>query len=293
VPQDVWKLDKLEPEVLAIYHRLTPEQKRGYLEIIRKVEVLPGEPLESHLYPDPDAPAELIDAIQAIADSEAKAHRKPPEVRVLVVSTDTVLSDSTAIILRCRGYNATVAHSCATAVKAARRLSPDVLIAFPQFELRGALDMALQVRQSLPACTVLFICLWSAASELAANCHANDYGFEIRLMPLHPLDLLAWLRSAANTCAEDEQPLAYVYPPPGSTDTARRPRPPIARLPKPKPAGPPKAPISEATRRRIAQVSSAIFAVTVAATLARVINPLLATAVLVLLAGGWLRWIAV
>ncbi len=115
--------------------------------------------------------------------------------KVLVVDDEHVIADTLAIILNQNGFEALPAYTGEDAIDRARKLRPDLLISdviFKNESITG-IDVAIQVRQSVPGCKILLFSGQAATADLLETARAQGHEFEILAKPVHPQDLLAKL----------------------------------------------------------------------------------------------------
>ena len=120
------------------------------------------------------------------------AKRKP---RVLVVDDEKVIADTLAIILNQNGFEALPIYTGQDAIDRARKLRPNLLISdviFKNEPITG-IDVAIEVRHSVPGCKILLFSGQAATADLLETARAQGHEFEILAKPVHPQDLLAKL----------------------------------------------------------------------------------------------------
>jgi len=122
------------------------------------------------------------------------SHAKP---KVLVVDDEHVIADTLAIILNQNGFDAQPIYTGEDAINQARRLRPNLLISDVIFknEAITGIDVAIQVRKSLPGCKILLFSGQAATADLLEEARACGHEFDLLAKPVHPQDLLSKLRS--------------------------------------------------------------------------------------------------
>lgn len=115
--------------------------------------------------------------------------------KVLVVDDEHVIADTLAIILNQNGFEALPIYTGEDAINRARKMRPDLLISDVIFknEAITGIDVAIQVRQSVPGCKILLFSGQAATADLLENARAQGHEFEILAKPVHPQDLLSKL----------------------------------------------------------------------------------------------------
>ena len=135
-------------------------------------------------------------AQQALAEMDKKSdiQSKP---KVLVADDERVIADTLAIILNRSGYEASAVYTGNEAVAFARHAEPDLIISEAILPDINGIEAASQIREFLPSCKVLFLCLsrGGATAELLNSALAQGHEFGFIAKPAHPLDLLAWLKN--------------------------------------------------------------------------------------------------
>jgi CheY-like chemotaxis protein len=122
------------------------------------------------------------------------ASRNKP--KVLVVDDEQVIADTLAIILNREGFDATPVYSGTDAVARARRTPPDLVITDVAMPELNGIEAAIQIRSFLPSCKILLFSGKATTADLLEEARARGHEFEILAKPVHPLDLLAKLKSS-------------------------------------------------------------------------------------------------
>jgi DNA-binding response OmpR family regulator len=117
---------------------------------------------------------------------------KQAKPKVLVVDDERVIADTLAIILNQNGFDAVPIYTGQDAIDHALKLRPNLLISDVVFknEAITGIDVAIQVRHSVPGCKVLLFSGQAATADLLENARAKGHEFEILAKPVHPQDLL-------------------------------------------------------------------------------------------------------
>jgi DNA-binding response OmpR family regulator len=116
--------------------------------------------------------------------------RKP---RVLVVDDERIIANTLAMILSRSGYDALTAYCGETAIEAAPRFEPDLLISDVVMPGITGIETAIQIRAAHPACKVLLFSGQAASINILELARSQEHKFEMLLKPIHPADLLARL----------------------------------------------------------------------------------------------------
>lgn len=113
---------------------------------------------------------------------------------VFIVDDEMVISNTLAMILNQKGFNATAFQNPMAALEAAPTAQPDVLISDVVMSGMNGIELGRQLRQICSECKVLLISGQPETAELLTK--ANDEGcvFDILAKPIHPAILLEKLR---------------------------------------------------------------------------------------------------
>jgi CheY-like chemotaxis protein len=163
--------------------------------------------------------------------------------KVLVSDDERVIADTLAIILNQHGYEALAVYTSKDQVEMARSFRPDFIISDVIKPDMDGIEAAILVRGFLPSCKILLFSGQAATADLLESARARGYEFEIFAKPVHPQDLLAWLRGDSVPYVA-RQPVIYVPsalpspPPPIPIETPAK----AVRLPAKKPEKTPITP---------------------------------------------------
>lgn len=113
-----------------------------------------------------------------------------PKPRVLIVDDESAISDTLALILNLRGFEAKAVHSGEQAVDEATRWNPDVLIADVFLGGITGIDTAIRVGEIVPSCRIVLFSGQPATAELLRTAEERGHSFDIFAKPLHPTDLI-------------------------------------------------------------------------------------------------------
>ena len=115
--------------------------------------------------------------------------------RVLVVDDERVIADTLSIILNQNGFDASAIYTGHEAIDRACSTRPDLMISDVIFknETITGIDVAIQVRKSVPECKILLFSGQAATADLLETARAQGHEFEILAKPVHPQDLLSKL----------------------------------------------------------------------------------------------------
>ncbi len=114
----------------------------------------------------------------------------PEKPYVLVVDDEPLIADTLAAILSHNGYQAAVACSSAQAIERVHRHRPEVLITDFQMPDADGIELALTIRDIMPACRILVFSGHATPDELIFRMRQRGCSFEILTKPLPPGELL-------------------------------------------------------------------------------------------------------
>ena len=111
-------------------------------------------------------------------------------VHILVVDDERIIADTLGLILKGRGFDATVTYSGEDALKIAEILRPDVLLSDVVLAGMNGIELALSTLQSWPSCKVILFSGDVATTKLLNDAEVQGYHFEVLAKPVQPQDLL-------------------------------------------------------------------------------------------------------
>lgn len=126
--------------------------------------------------------------------------RYPRGYKVQIVDDERALTDSLVLILRQRGILAMGSYSGQTGLEDALSWRPNVALIDVLLPDASGIEIAVALRQQLPACRVLLMSGQATTADLLDDSQAQGDRFEVLPKPLSPEDLLARieaLRAAA------------------------------------------------------------------------------------------------
>ena len=113
--------------------------------------------------------------------------------RIFVVDDEKIIADSLSAILNKSGFDASPFYDAETALSACEIAKPECIISDVAMTGMNGIDLAIQIRERFPACTILLFSGQAATSDLLATAQSRGHDFELLLKPVHPNDLLARL----------------------------------------------------------------------------------------------------
>jgi DNA-binding response OmpR family regulator len=115
--------------------------------------------------------------------------------RIFVVDDEPTIVSTLGLILSQQGFEVTTFTDPLEALKAIQTKAPDLVIADVIMPGLSGIDLAIVVRETCPACTVLLFSGQIATHEMIEGAKARGHDFEVITKPVHPLEILARVRS--------------------------------------------------------------------------------------------------
>ena len=113
---------------------------------------------------------------------------------VLVVDDERLIADTITAILMEHGFVAFKAYSGEEALRVAATLRPDIVVSDVLMPQMSGVQMAVQIKRSLPATRIVLLSGQAATAELMRQAAAEGYNFELLAKPIHPEELVAKLK---------------------------------------------------------------------------------------------------
>lgn len=137
---------------------------------------------------DPDVEASPFDAHDKAQNAETYAPR------VLVVDDEKLVADSLSAILQRFHYDAVPFYDGETAIEAARRQCPDIVLSDVIMPKLNGVETALKIRELCPRARVVLLSGNAATADLMERARSEGHEFELLAKPIHPDELLRRLR---------------------------------------------------------------------------------------------------
>ena len=130
-------------------------------------------------------------------DDAAGTSNRPTHPTILVVDDQQMIADTTAMVLNRFGFRATRAYSGDSALEMAVRLRPDYLLTDILMPGLNGVDLAIAIREQLPATIIVLISGQAGISDVLRQAKDDGYEFDLLAKPIHPEKLLEHLRRKA------------------------------------------------------------------------------------------------
>ncbi len=114
---------------------------------------------------------------------------------VLVVDDEPLIANTLVAILRKQNYAATAAYNAEEALAVAKIIPPDYLITDILMPRMSGIDLAIEIKESIPDCKVLLFSGHANAIHLEDDPRCAAYDFPMLPKPIHPDALLACIAS--------------------------------------------------------------------------------------------------
>jgi CheY-like chemotaxis protein len=113
---------------------------------------------------------------------------------VLVVDDERLIADTISAILTEHGFVAFKAYSGEEAIRLAEEVEPDIVLSDVLMPMMSGVQMAILIKESLPATRIVLLSGQAATAELMRQAEAAGYDFDLLAKPIHPEDLVRKLK---------------------------------------------------------------------------------------------------
>jgi CheY-like chemotaxis protein len=120
--------------------------------------------------------------------------RKPT---ILVVDDQHLIADTTTMVLNQAGFRAERAYNGQSALELALKLKPDYLLTDIVMPGMNGVDLAISVRNQLPATVIVLISGQAGVTDCLRKARDQGYEFNLLAKPIHPEKLLEYLKQTA------------------------------------------------------------------------------------------------
>lgn len=115
--------------------------------------------------------------------------KRPPPV-ILIVDDERVIADTLSTILSNSGFSTMTAYDGASALTLAGKFAPDLLISDVMMPGMTGIDLAIQLKETVPQCKVLLFSGQAATVDLLEKARNAGHDFTTLTKPVHPTDML-------------------------------------------------------------------------------------------------------
>jgi DNA-binding NtrC family response regulator len=113
--------------------------------------------------------------------------------KIFVVDDERIIADSLSAILNRSGFDASPFYDAESALAACEISKPECIISDVAMAGMNGIDLAIQIRERFPTCTILLFSGQAATFDLLATARSRGHDFELLSKPVHPKDLLSKL----------------------------------------------------------------------------------------------------
>jgi CheY-like chemotaxis protein len=129
----------------------------------------------------------------AATGSDIRQQVKAP--RILVVDDEVIIADTIVQILNRHGFIAEAAYSGEQAIEIARRTCPQLVLSDVLMPHIDGVEAAIQISQFCPEARIVLFSGQAATLEILSRAKERGYSFELLPKPIHPTQLIQYLRS--------------------------------------------------------------------------------------------------
>jgi len=129
-------------------------------------------------------------------DSISGPLRSKTNAKIIVIDDERFIADTLAKILNNFGYDASAHYDGPSALEAARRECPNIVLSDVIMPKLNGVETALAIRELCPKVRVFLISGQAGTADLLQKARAEGHHFELLSKPLHPEELLKRLAPA-------------------------------------------------------------------------------------------------
>ena len=118
-------------------------------------------------------------------------------MRVLVVDDERLITDTICAILNENGFHASGAYSGEEALEAAIELRPQLVLTDVMMPRMSGVELGIKLRSLYPETTVILLSGQAATSAMIQRAEEDGHRFVLIPKPIHPIELIARLKSFA------------------------------------------------------------------------------------------------
>jgi CheY-like chemotaxis protein len=140
------------------------------------------------------------DVLKSIAAEEqdgAGISRQLRKPTILVVDDQQMIANTTTMVLNQSGFRAECAYNGQSALERALNLKPDYLLTDIVMPGMNGVDLAICVRNQLPATVIVLISGQAGITDLLREAKDGGHEFNLLAKPIHPEKLLEYLKKKA------------------------------------------------------------------------------------------------
>lgn len=119
--------------------------------------------------------------------------------RIVVIDDERRIADTLALILRSAGYMSEVAYDGTSGLALCSEVRPDLVITDVIMPGMSGIEVAIEIRQTLPTCRILLYSGQAATAQMMDEARSRGHRFELLAKPVHPVQLLERVKSLIGT----------------------------------------------------------------------------------------------
>lgn len=140
---------------------------------------------------------DVLKGIVPDEQEDAGVSRQLRKLTILVVDDQHLIADTTTMVLNQAGFRAERAYSARSALDMALKLKPDYLLTDIVMPGMNGIDLAISVRNQLPATVIILISGQAGVTDALRKAKDDGYEFNLLAKPIHPEKLLEYLKRTA------------------------------------------------------------------------------------------------
>ena len=130
----------------------------------------------------------------AASHAEGNTAPRTTPTRTLVVDDEPLIADTIVQILNRNGFIAQAAYGGREAIDTARRIHPELILSDVLMPHIDGVEAAIAIQKFLPTARIVLFSGQAATVEILARARKRGYHFELLAKPLHPTQLIKYLR---------------------------------------------------------------------------------------------------
>jgi CheY-like chemotaxis protein len=138
-------------------------------------------------------------SVNDVPQEDAVALPRKTKPVVLVVDDEKVIADTLSIILSKSGFSALTAYDGFSALTLAKNRTPDLLISDVMMPGMTGIELAITIKQTIPACKILLFSGQAATVDLLEKARHDGHDFTTLTKPVHPTDMLRRISECLGT----------------------------------------------------------------------------------------------
>ena len=141
----------------------------------------------------------VVVPVTEVPQEDFVAHREKRKPLVLVVDDERVIADTLSAILSRSGFATMAAYDGASALALAKNRTPDLLISDVMMPGMTGIELAITIKQTIPACKILLFSGQAATVDLLEKARHDGHDFTTLTKPVHPTDMLRRISECLGT----------------------------------------------------------------------------------------------